>query len=212
MHIMIRHEQPTDYRSVEELTRKAFWNLHVPGCDEHLLVHTLRSHPDFIKDLDFVAVKDQEVIANIMFSESSLVNEQGETLKTLTFGPVSVLPHYQRQGVGSQLISHAIERAIEMGYPAIIIWGNPNHYCTFGFRASKVYHISISEHKYPCCLLVKELISGILAHHQWQFHESEVFTIEPEELEAFDQTFEPCKKDTRYTQEIFAILSHAYLE
>ncbi len=212
MKIMIRNEQPTDYRRVEELTRNAFWNLHVPGCDEHLLVHKLRDHPDFIKDLDFVAINDQEIIAHIMFSTSSLINEHGETLHTVTFGPVSVLPEYQRQGIGSHLITYAIERATEMGYPAIIIWGNPNHYCKFGFRASKVYNISISEHTYPCCLLAKELTSGILAHHQWQFHESKVFIIEPEELEVFDRTFAPFEKETRYTQDIFAILSHAYLE
>ncbi|MCK5148964.1 N-acetyltransferase [bacterium] len=212
MKITIRHERPTDYRRVEELTRSAFWNLHVPGCDEHFLVHQLRTHPDFIKELDFVLTKDQEIIANIMFSASYLVNEDGDKLETVTFGPVSVLPTYQGQGIGSQLITHAIERVTTMGYPAIIIWGNPGNYCKFGFTASKTYNVSISNKKYPCCLLVKELESGILAHHQWQFYESDVFHLDQEECEKFDQTFDPLEKATHYTQEEFAILSHAYLE
>ena len=212
MNILIRNEHPADYQKVEEITRKAFWNLHVPGCDEHLLAHKLRKHKDFVKELDFVAVKDSEVIANIMFSDSYLTNENGDTLNTLTFGPVSVLPEYQRQGVGSKLITHAIERAIEMGYAAIVIWGNPRHYCKFGFKASKSYSISIANNKYPYCLLVKELTTGMLSNHHWQFYGSDVFDVNREELEDFDSTFEKLEKERRYTQEEFAILSKAYLE
>lgn len=37
--ITIRNEREADYRAVEELTRKAFYNLYVPGCIEHYLVH-----------------------------------------------------------------------------------------------------------------------------------------------------------------------------
>ncbi len=212
LNIIIRNEHPADYRRVEEITRKTFWNIHVPGCDEHLLVHKLRKHKDFVKELDFVVVKDSEVIANIMFSNSWLRNENGDALGTLTFGPVSVLPEYQRQGIGSKLITHAIERAIEMGYAAIIIWGNPSRYCKFGFKASKSYNIGIANNKYPCCLLVKELTTGILANHHWQFYESDVFDVNKEELEEFDCTFEKLEKESRYTQEEFAILSNAYLE
>ena len=45
---VIRLETPADYRAVENLTREAFWNQNVPGCDEHYLVHTMRDHADFI--------------------------------------------------------------------------------------------------------------------------------------------------------------------
>ena len=196
----------------KKLHEKRSGIFHVPGCDEHLLVHKLRKHKDFVKELDFVVVKDSEVIANIMFSDSYLTNENGDTLNTLTFGPVSVLPEYQRQGVGSKLITHAIERAIEMGYAAIVIWGNPRHYCKFGFKASKSYSISIANNKYPCCLLVKELTTGMLSNHYWQFYGSDVFDVNREELEDFDSTFEKLEKERRYTQEEFAILSKAYLE
>ena len=51
---VIRLETPGDYRAVENLTREAFWNQSVPGCDEHYLVHTMRRHPDFIPELAFV--------------------------------------------------------------------------------------------------------------------------------------------------------------
>ena len=47
---IIRLETPNDYRAVEHLTREAFWNQNVPGCDEHYLVHTMREHADFIPE------------------------------------------------------------------------------------------------------------------------------------------------------------------
>ncbi|OHD15513.1 MAG: hypothetical protein A2087_04600 [Spirochaetes bacterium GWD1_61_31] len=57
MDYVIRPENVSDFRPVEELTRKAFWNVHVPGCNEHYLVHVLRGPPDFIPELDFVLEK-----------------------------------------------------------------------------------------------------------------------------------------------------------
>lgn len=65
----IRNEQPSDYREVEELTRQAFWNVSVPGCSEHYLAHILRSHPDFIPELDFILKEDNKIIVNVMFRE-----------------------------------------------------------------------------------------------------------------------------------------------
>lgn len=50
----IRNEVKRDYQAVEELTRRAFYNLYVPGCVEHYLVHIMREHEDFIQELDFV--------------------------------------------------------------------------------------------------------------------------------------------------------------
>ena len=56
MEIILRLEEENDYWVVENLTREAFWNNHVPGCDEHLLIHNLRKSKEFIKELDFVAI------------------------------------------------------------------------------------------------------------------------------------------------------------
>ena len=62
----IRRETQEDYRRVEELTRRAFWNLYVPGCSEHYLAHILRDHADFIPELDLVAELEGSIIGNIM--------------------------------------------------------------------------------------------------------------------------------------------------
>ena len=76
MSINIRLETKDDYFKVEELTREAFWNLYSPGCDEHYLCHILRDHKDFIKELDFVAEIDGNVIASIMYTDSCLISDE----------------------------------------------------------------------------------------------------------------------------------------
>ena len=103
----IRLEAEKDYRIVENLTREAFWNQYVPGCDEHYLVHMMRAHEDFIPELDFVLTLDGEIIGSIMYTRSKLVDENGNEKQILTFGPVSILPKYQRQGYGKMLIEHS---------------------------------------------------------------------------------------------------------
>lgn len=149
MNIVIRREKTTDYRIVEELTREAFWNLHFPGCVEHYLVHILRNHPDFIEEMDFVAEFNNKVIGNIMYTKPFVTDEEENKINTITFGPVSVLPEYQRKGVGSALINYTKEIAVKNKSNAIIILGHPHNYCKYGFKNSRDYLISDTEGRYP---------------------------------------------------------------
>ena len=48
MRYTIRTEQPRDFKTVENLTREAFWNVYRPGCTEHYVLHCYRSEPDFV--------------------------------------------------------------------------------------------------------------------------------------------------------------------
>lgn len=88
----IRRETEADYRAVEELHRNAFWNVHVPGCCEHYLAHVLRKHPDFIPELDLVYELDGEIVGNVMYTKSELLEEGGNSTGILTFGPIGVAP------------------------------------------------------------------------------------------------------------------------
>ena len=86
--INIRNETESDYQIVEDIARKAFYNIYVPGCTEHYLVHVMRCHKDFIPELDFVIELDGQVIGNIMYTRAKLVDEAGPKKEILTFGPV----------------------------------------------------------------------------------------------------------------------------
>ncbi|MBN2235714.1 MAG: N-acetyltransferase, partial [Opitutales bacterium] len=205
----IRKEKPEDYRKVEEITRKAFWNLHFPGCDEHYLVHIMRNHPDFLPELDFVLEKDGEVIGNIMYTKSSLTGEDGSRHGILTFGPVCIVPEHQRRGYGRQLILHSVEVARSMGHAAIVIYGNPNNYVNLGFKSCKRYNICNAAGAFPSALMAIELQEGILRSYgpgKLKYAESPVYALDPKDAEAYDAGLEPMEKTELPGQEVFFIM------
>jgi len=218
--IELRLEKEEDYRRVEEITREAFWNLHLPGCDEHLLVRNMRTAKEFIPALGFVALCDGKLVGNIMYmeariiaeahSERSVRNEHTEH-SVLTFGPVSVLPEYQNMGIGSKLIRHTIQLAKEMGNKAILIYGVPAYYERFGFRASKAFSITDKEKRYPAALLALELAPDALAGIEGLFDEGKTYEIDKKESEEFDKTFEKKEKLVTQSQEEFLKISGIYL-
>lgn len=212
MKITIRNEIPSDHEAVENLTREAFWNLNVPGCDEHYLVHIMRGHPDFIAELDFVAEVDGKIVGNIMYTKSTVVDESNRKLDTVTFGPLSVLPEYQRKGVGTALINHTRKLLIQQGCPGVIIYGDIHNYSQHGFKSSRDFNISNAEGRYPFGLLVLELKDDVFSGHQWRFFESKVFEYKAEDAEEFDKQFLPKTKEYKHNQTEFMMAIRAYLE
>ena len=186
--------------------------MHVQGCIEHYLVHTLRTSRDFIHDLNFVILENDQIIGNIMYTKSFIESADKEKIETVTFGPVSILPEFQRKGFGSKIIEYSMNRAREMGFNAVIIYGHPSNYCKHGFCGSKKYQISTIDGKYPCALLAKPLKENVFGNKAWYFHESEAYNIDEKGFADFDSTFEQTRKEYRYTQEEFYIYSHSYLE
>lgn len=132
--LTIRRETPADHAQVEALIRRAFWNLYVPGCSEHYLAHIIRPHPDFIPELDLVAELDGRIVGSIMYTHARLVAEDGSEKPILTFGPVCIHPDVQRRGWGKQLIEASFQRALELGYDTVVIFGDPGNYVGRGFR------------------------------------------------------------------------------
>lgn len=208
----IRNERLSDYRTVELLTRRAFWNVHVPGCDEHYLVHILREHKDFVQELDFVAETDDgKIIGNVMYTKARLADADGIKTEILTFGPISVHPDYQRMGISKALLEKSFIKAIELGYPAIVIFGNPNNYMSRGFKSCKKYNVSLEDGTFPTAMLVKELRRGIFDGKRWFYYESPAYKYEVSDAEEFDKQFEPRKKEFRQSQEEFYIYSHSII-
>lgn len=210
--ITIRNEEKSDWTTVESITRQAFYNLYVPGCVEHYLVHIMREHEDFIPELDFVLVLNGNVIANIMYTKAKLINENGTLKNILTFGPVSVLPVYQRMGYGKMLMEHSFQAAIQLGYDTIVIFGSPINYVSRGFKSCKKNHVCIENGKYPAAMMVKELIPHVLDGHRWIYRDSPVMAISEEAAERYDTTLEPMKKKYLPSQDEFYIMSHSFVE
>jgi putative acetyltransferase len=210
--IKIRNEEEIDYEKVEEVTRKAFWNLYIPGCNEHYLVHVMRSHKDFIPELDLVIEVDNQIIGNIMYTKAKLVDESGKEKEILTFGPVCIMPGYQRMGYGKMLMEHSFEQAVAIGYDVIVIFGNPSNYVSLGFKSCKKYNICLENGSYPSAMMVKELKPETLDGRKWVYDESPVMKIDEREAERFDEGLEKMEKKFQPSQEAFYIHSHSIIQ
>lgn len=210
--MIIRNEKKRDYKIVESMTRKAFYNLYIPGCVEHYLVHRMREHQDFIKELDFVIELDGQIIGNIMYTKARLIDEGGKEKEILTFGPICIDKGYQRKGFGKRLMEHSLERGIELGYDAIVIFGSPVNYVSRGFKSCKKYNVSLENGKYPAAMMVKELIPNVFDGRRWFYKESPVMAIDEEEARQYDSTLEKIEKKYQSSQDEFYIMSHAFIE
>ena len=193
--VEIRPETQAEWRAVEALTRDAFWNRYRPGCEEHYLLHEMRTHPDYLPDLSRVAVREGELLGAIAYTVSHVVETDGTRVPMATFGPLGVRPAWQGCGVGAMLGAETMELARAAGYPAIVIQGDPAYYARLGFRPASDFDILGTDGQPDVHLLAAELFPGALSGIRGRFVPSDVFQqLEPQALEAYDRSFPPRRK------------------
>ncbi len=200
MTISIRLEEQRDYTKVEHLTRDAFWDLYRPGCSEHLVVHNIRKDPAFVPKLSYVVCDGDDVIGNIIYSRAKVVRDEHQEFEVLCMGPFAVLPAYQKKGIGARLLNHTIQIARELGFKAVIIFGNPAYYQRFGFRNAKDFGITTAWDANMDAFMALELFSGSLSGITGKFFASPVFDVKDEEIEIFEKQFPYREKHVTDTQ------------
>jgi predicted N-acetyltransferase YhbS len=169
-------------------------------------MHNLRSGNDIIPELDLVAEKEGRVVGQIAYTRGTLKTQQGEEIEILSFGPLSVLPEFQKQGIGGALIKHTIDLATAMKYPVICIYGDPRYYSRFGFRCAEKYDIKTSDDKYAVALLALELKKGALNGSAGRFIESPSYVVDENELAKYDAGFPFKEKAETASQQEFKLL------
>lgn len=138
--VIIRKETPEDYDRVIELTEKAFEALEISDHKEGTLVDKLRKAPTFIEELSLVAELDGQVVGHILFTPLQIKNGHN-SFTSLVLAPVSVLPEFQKMGIGGQLISAGHQKAVELGFQSVILIGHPEYYPRFGFKPASTWRI-----------------------------------------------------------------------
>ena len=190
--MIIRLEEEKDYFETENLTREAFWNVYREGCFEHLIIHNLRKDKSFVKELDYCIEINNKIIANIVYAKGKLKLENGNIREILIFGPVSVLPEYQKKGYGEKLINYTIEKAKELGFDAIVIMGNPNYYKKFGFESCskyKIYYEEIDKKEETPFFMIKILNDNNIENLKGIYSAPDCYKADEKELEEFDKKF-----------------------
>jgi putative acetyltransferase len=122
----IRPETPADHDAVNRVHRQAFGQL-----DEADLVEQLRrdAHPH----VSLVAEVDGTVVGHIFFSPVELPSPE-RSVSAMGLAPMAVLPEWQRQGIGAQLVREGLAACRRRGVDAVVVLGHPDYYPRFGFR------------------------------------------------------------------------------
>jgi predicted N-acetyltransferase YhbS len=200
MEVIIRNTNQQDYYRTEYVTREAFWDVYKPGCDEHLILHNLRKSPCFIKELDYIAIHNSEIIGHIICTKAKVIDTQNKEYGVLCLGPISVLPEFQKKGIGSKLMIKSIAVAKESGFSGIILFGNPDYYHRFGFKNAMEYGITTKDSQNFDPFMALELQVNGFRDIKGKFFEDRAFETHPEELVEFEKNFPFREKHKTATQ------------
>ena len=144
----------TAYRDAEE------------GRAVRRLVEEIRAKRYYLPALELMMTDDAgEIIGYAMFSRFHIEGRYENQL--LLLSPVAVKTELQRRHISKELIEYGFAKAVELGYTAVLVEGNPMNYRARGFVTAadhgilpgKTVHLPRIE-----CLMVKELVPGALAH------------------------------------------------
>jgi putative acetyltransferase len=126
--VVIRSETDADVNAITEVTVAAFKNLEISNHTEQFIIEALRAAK--VLTVSLVAELDGRVIGHIAFSPVTISDG---TRDWYGLGPVSVLPEYQRQGIGTALILEGLSRLKALNAKGCCLVGHPEYYQKFGF-------------------------------------------------------------------------------
>ena len=123
----VRPEGAPDFAAIRTVNREAFGT--VAEAD---LVDALRANGDAA--LSLVAEDDSGVVGHILFSHLP-IRTTARDVAAVALAPMSVLPRWQRCGIGSALVWAGLDFCREAGREAVVVLGHPTYYPRFGFSA-----------------------------------------------------------------------------
>lgn len=134
--MIIRCEEESDYEEIYSLVKKAFLGVEQSDGNEQELVNSLRKGDGYIPKLALVMEIDKKIVGHIMFTKAKVGN-----IDVLALAPLSVLPEYQRRGVGKALIKEGHRIASKMGYSYSVVLGSEKYYPKMGYVSAEKYGI-----------------------------------------------------------------------
>lgn len=127
--MIIRDETPLDIDVISEVTIAAFKTLPISNQTEQFIINALRNANALT--ISLVAELDGEVVGHIAFSP---VTVSDKSPNWYGLGPISVLPEYQKQGIGKALVLKGLSMLKDLGGKGCALVGDPAYYERFGFK------------------------------------------------------------------------------
>jgi len=156
--LIIRQETPEDAAAIRHVNEEAFGQK-----EEAEIIEKLRSRG--VLTISLVVVQDNEIVGHIAFSPVQ-VELKHSSFGAIALAPMSVLPAYQRKGIGSQLVHAGLEECRRLGHEIIVVLGHPDYYPRFGFIPAKPKGIDCEFQVPDEAWMVLELREGALAERR----------------------------------------------
>ena len=163
--MVIRKEEAKDYSVIYSLVKRAFETAEHADGNEHDLVNALRNGKAYIPELSLVAETDGKIVGHILFTKAGVGGSA-----VLALAPLSVLPEYQKRGIGTALIreGHRIARELHYGYS--IVLGSETYYPRAGYLPADTFGIKapfdVPRENFMACRLSKDApaVHGIVRY------------------------------------------------
>lgn len=166
-----------------------------------------RNNINYVHELSNIITVDNIIIGQILFSKAVLTNiKTKRKVNVGTFGPVSILPEYQKLGYGEYLINHTLSKAKDLGYKYIVIFGNPDYYKKYGFiTASKLGVLIEGQDENTVFDFVMILNLGHyndinMDNGPWLYKVPDGYEVNEDELNEFEKNFEYKEKTVENKQ------------
>ena len=160
--ITVRNETNTDIDAIAEVTIAAFKTLEISNHTEQFIIAALRDAKALTVSL--VAELDGRVIGHIAFSPVTISDD---TPNWYGLGPVSVLPEYQRKGIGKALVEEGLARLGDRKAQGCCLVGHPEYYRKFGFRnMSGLVHEGVPQEVFFALTLGGHTPQGTVTFHE----------------------------------------------
>jgi putative acetyltransferase len=160
--VIIRNELASDITAITEVTIAAFKNLTVSKHTEQFIIGALRAANALTVSL--VAELNGRVVGHVAFSPVTISDG---SLNWYGLGPVSVLPEYQRKGIGISLIQEGLSRLRGLGAQGCCLVGDPKYYRRLGFRnVSGLVHEGVPQKVFLALTFKRHLPKGTVTFHK----------------------------------------------
>ena len=162
MNVSIRDEIESDVDVISEITKAAFDNLAVSNHTEQFIIGALRDAKALT--ISLVAEAEKKVVGHKAFSPVTISDGSPDWYG---FGPISVVPELQKQGIGKSLVYEGLSSLKALGAKGCLLVGDPGYYERFGFRNLKDLVIDGVPQQYFLALPFEESkTSGTVVFHE----------------------------------------------
>jgi predicted N-acetyltransferase YhbS len=156
---VIRKARPEDIAEISHLHARVFG----PGRFARS-AYRVREGKGHLSRFCLVAEDGAELVASLRMTEIAIGGTKGAAL----LGPVVVDPAHRGLGLGTRLVTAALEAARTAGTELVVLVGDDPYYGRFGFKRVPAGQIIFPGPVNPARILACELKAGALAAHRGQ--------------------------------------------